>query len=36
LYIVKQVVTKHRGTIEVTSEPGKGTIFTITLPIQRT
>jgi signal transduction histidine kinase len=36
LYIVKQVVTKHKGTIEVTSEPGKGTIFTITLPIQRT
>jgi len=35
LYIVKLVVEKHGGTVEVTSELGKGTTFTITLPIQR-
>jgi signal transduction histidine kinase len=35
LYIAKLVVEKHRGNIGVTSELGKGTTFTITLPIQR-
>jgi two-component system phosphate regulon sensor histidine kinase PhoR len=35
LYIVKLVVEKHGGTVEVTSKLGKGTTFTITLPIQR-
>jgi signal transduction histidine kinase len=35
LYIAKLVVEKHGGTINVTSELGKGTTFTITLPIQR-
>ena len=35
LYIAKLVVEKHGGAIEVTSELGKGTTFTITLPIQR-
>lgn len=35
LYIIKLVVEKHGGTIEVTSDLGKGTTFTITLPIQR-
>jgi len=35
LYIAKLVVEKHKGNIDVTSELGKGTTFTITLPIQR-
>jgi signal transduction histidine kinase len=35
LYIAKLVVEKHKGTIDVTSELGKGTTFTIILPIQR-
>jgi signal transduction histidine kinase len=35
LYIAKLVVEKHGGNIDVTSELGKGTTFTITLPIQR-
>jgi signal transduction histidine kinase len=35
LYIVKLVVEKHGGTIEVTSKLGKGTTFSLTLPIQR-
>ncbi|MFJ7935226.1 ATP-binding protein [Sporosarcina sp. NPDC096371] len=32
LSIVKQLVTMHNGTIDVTSEKGKGTKFIITLP----
>jgi signal transduction histidine kinase len=35
LYIVKLVVEKHGGNINVTSELGKGTTFTLTLPMQR-
>ena len=35
LYIAKLVVEKHQGTIDVTSELGKGATFTVTLPIQR-
>lgn len=34
LYIVKNIIDHHKGTISFTSEAGKGTIFTITLPIQ--
>ncbi len=29
------IVTEHRGDIRVSSTPGKGTVFTITLPIER-
>lgn len=34
LYIVKMLVEAHRGRIEVDSQPGRGTIFRIYLPIQ--
>jgi len=32
LAIVKQIITRHRGFIDVTSRPNKGTIFNIRLP----
>jgi len=32
LAITERIVKEHRGSIDVTSEPGKGTIFTIILP----
>lgn len=32
LSIVKQLVDAHGGTIDVTSKPGEGTLFTVTLP----
>ncbi|MED1619356.1 ATP-binding protein, partial [Aneurinibacillus migulanus] len=34
LSIVKKIIEMHEGTIFVNSEEGKGTIFTISIPIQ--
>ncbi len=34
LSIVKTIITKHDGMIEATSTPGKGTVFTISLPLR--
>jgi len=32
LYVSHEIIRKHRGTISVSSEPGKGTVFTVELP----
>jgi signal transduction histidine kinase len=33
LALVRQTIHDHRGTVGVTSEPGRGTTFTVTLPV---
>lgn len=33
LYIVKEIVDFHQGTISVESQPGKGAVFTVELPL---
>lgn len=35
LYITKKLTEKHHGTIEIKSEPGKGTVVTLRLPIPK-
>ncbi len=34
LAIVKRIVDEHRGSIEVTSQPGSGTSFTLVFPVE--
>ena len=33
LAIVKHIVNRHRGRLNITSEPGRGTTFTVLLPV---
>ena len=33
LAVAKKIVDEHEGTIAVTSTPGQGTTFTLTLPV---
>jgi signal transduction histidine kinase len=35
LAICRKIVKRHRGTIRAESEPGKGTIFIIRLPLKQ-
>src|SRR5262249_12309927 len=33
LYVVREIVVAHHGTIDVQSAPGQGTTFIVTLPL---
>ncbi|MNY48156.1 Phytochrome-like protein cph1 [compost metagenome] len=33
LYICDQIIKNHKGTLWVESEPGKGSVFNFTLPV---
>jgi PAS domain S-box-containing protein len=33
LYVVKEIITLHGGTVDVVSEEGRGSVFTICLPL---
>ena len=35
LAIVREIVTAHHGEVTCESEPGKGTVFTLSLPVWR-
>ena len=35
LMLTRTIVHRHNGTIQVTSQPGKGACFTITLPVKK-
>jgi signal transduction histidine kinase len=32
--VVSAIIDRHQGTISAESTPGKGTVFTITLPVK--
>jgi signal transduction histidine kinase len=34
LFVAREIVTAHAGTIAATSEPGSGTTFTVRLPAE--
>ena len=34
LYLSRNIIERHRGTIEVSQEKDRGTLFTVTLPIR--
>lgn len=36
LYVVREIIKRHDGTVTVESEEGKGTAFTVVLPIKKT
>jgi len=33
LYVIREIVVAHHGTIDVQSAPGQGTTFTVMLPL---
>ncbi len=35
LYIVKEIISRHKGNVQVVSEVGKGSVFTFSLPLYK-